>query len=331
MPERFNPLETKYPIWNAGMGGGLAGPELVASVSESGCFGVLGTGGLASESVGQLIKETRQLTSRPFGANIILPMSDGQDVAICFDEGVEVLVLFWGDPQPFIKDAHKRGISLVIQCGNVEEAVYAASCGADAIIIQGTEAGGHVKGELELQSYISEIQHELRDTPLIAAGGIDSGKKIANLIKQGVQAVSLGTRFVASTEARATTSYKEKIVSSSAGDTVLTKLYDMGWKNAKHRVIKTPLYESWHQNGCLKAGDRTDEGETIGQIELGSNRTISVPKYSVFPPVSSFKGNEDELPFYAGKSVDGIHKIEGTRTIVETLVRETKSHFERYK
>ena len=65
MPERFNPLETKYPIWNAGMGGGLAGPELVASVSESGCFGVLGTGGLASESVGQLIKETRQLTSIP--------------------------------------------------------------------------------------------------------------------------------------------------------------------------------------------------------------------------------------------------------------------------
>ena len=60
--------------------------------------------------------------------------------------------------------------------------MYAASCGADAIIIQGTEAGGHVKGELELQSYISEIQHELRDTPLIAAGGIDSGEKIANLI-----------------------------------------------------------------------------------------------------------------------------------------------------
>ena len=327
MPERFNPLQTKYPIWNAGMGGGLAGPELVASVSESGCFGVLGTGGLASESVGQLIKETRQLTSRPFGANIILPMSDGQDVAICFDEGVEVLVLFWGDPQPFIKDAHKRGVSLVIQCGNVEEAVYAASCGADAIIIQGTEAGGHVKGELELQSYISEIQHELRDTPLIAAGGIDSGEKIANLIKQGVQAVSLGTRFVASTEARAATRYKEKIVASSAEDTVLTQLYDMGWKNAKHRVIKTPLYEAWHKNGCLGEGDREGEGETIGQIELGSGRTISVPKYSVFPPISSFKGNEHELPFYAGKSVTGVYKIETARTIVETLVRETKSRF----
>ena len=327
MPERFNPLQTKYPIWNAGMGGGLAGPELVTSVSESGGFGVLGAGGLASESVRQLIKETRQLTSRPFGANIILPMSDGQDVAICFDEGVEVLVLFWGDPQPFIKDAHKRGVSLVIQCGNVEEAVYAASCGADAIIIQGTEAGGHVKGELELQPYISEIQHELRDTPLIAAGGIDSGEKIANLIKQGVQAVSLGTRFVASTEARAATRYKEKIVASSAEDTVLTQLYDMGWKNAKHRVIKTPLYEAWHKNGCLGEGDREGEGETIGQIELGSGRTISVPKYSVFPPISSFKGNEHELPFYAGKSVTGVYKIETARTIVETLVRETKSRF----
>ena len=310
------------------MGGGLAGPELVASMSESGCFGVLGTGGLPPEIVGQLIKETKQLTFKPFGANIILPMSDGRDIASCFDEGVEVLILFWGDPQPFIKDAHKRGVFLVIQCGNVEEAVYATSCGADAIIIQGTEAGGHVKGELELQSFITETRRELRKTPLIAAGGIDSGEKIATLIKQEVQAVSLGTRFLASAEARAATRYKEKIVSSSAGDTVLTNLYDVGWKNAKHRVIKTPLYESWHQNGCLKEGERTDEGETIGQIELSSNRTMSVPKYSVFPPVSSFNGNEDELPFYAGKSVDGIHKIEGTGTIVETLVGETKSHFD---
>ena len=108
---------------------------------------------------------------------------------------------------------------------------------------------------------------------------------------------------------------------------MLTNLYDVGWKNAKHRVIKTPLYEAWHKNGCLGEGHREGEGETIGQIELGSGRTMNVPKYSVFPPISSFKGNEHELPFYAGKSVTGVHKIETVRTIVETLVEETKSRF----
>ena len=324
MPQRFNPLETKYPIWNAGMGGGLAGPELVANMCEMGCFGVLGTGGLPHQIVGKLIRDTKQLTFKPFGANIILPMSDGRDIGSCFDEGIEVLVLFWGDPQPFIKDAHKRGIFLVVQCGNVEEATYAASSGADAIIIQGVEAGGHVKGESELIPLLNEARRELGGSPLVAAGGIVSGKQINGLMGQ-VQAVSLGTRFVASSEARASLSYKKKLVASSAGDTVLTNLYDEGWKNAKHRVIKTPHYEKWIRDGSPVDGLRPGQGETVGKIKLDSEITFDVPRYSVFPPISNFEGDEKELPYYAGSSVSGVKKIESVRTIVETLAGEMKS------
>ena len=326
MADRFNPLTTKYPIWNAGMGAGMAGPELVNGISKAGGFGVLGVGGLPSNVISELVKKTRQLTSQPFGANIILPMSNGQDIASCFDEKVEVIVLFWGDPQPFVKDAHKRGVFLVTQCGDVEEASTAASNGVDAIIIQGIEAGGHVKGEIELSLFLEEAHRELGKIPLIAAGGISSGKEIAKfLTKRKARAVSLGTRFAASTEARASNTYKESLVASSSKDTVLTSLYNVGWRDAKHRVIRTKSYEDWVLQGSPASGSREDEGMRIGKIKIGSEE-VDIPKYSVYPPILGFEGDERELPFYAGQSVQGIQKIESIGKIVEQLVKEMQEY-----
>ena len=123
-------LSIKLPIWSAGMGGGLAGPELVAAVCEAGGFGVLGAGSAPGAQISAWVTKTRELTSRPFGANIILPMSDGSDVEACFDARVPVLVLFWGDTQPYVKDAHRRGMFVVAQCGGPEDAVAAADADA---------------------------------------------------------------------------------------------------------------------------------------------------------------------------------------------------------
>ena len=94
LADRLDPFRTKYPIWNAGMGGGLAGPEQVHGISKAGGFGVLGVGGLPANRISEMISETRDMTPKPFGTNVILPMSDGKDVDACFDNQVDVIILF---------------------------------------------------------------------------------------------------------------------------------------------------------------------------------------------------------------------------------------------
>ncbi len=323
LTDRLDPFHTKYPIWNAGMGGGLAGPELVHGISEAGGFGVLGVGGLPSDHISDMISETRTMTRKPFGANIILPMSDGTDIDACFDNQVEVIILFWGDPQPFVRDARRRGVFLISQCGNAEESSAAASSGVDAVIIQGVEAGGHVKAKQNLSTTLEETCKELNNLPVIAAGGISSGRQIANHLKVGAKAVSLGTRFVASHEAYASKLYKERIISSTAADTTLTTLFDIGWKNARHRVIKTRVYEDWLSQGSPVPGDRQGENEIVGTLTINS-KEMGIPKYTVFPPVLGFKGEIEELPLYAGESVNGITKIESASAIMAQLVKDLK-------
>ena len=183
-------LNLKLPIWSAGMGGGLAGPELVAAVCAAGGFGVLGAGSAPAALISTWIAQTRELTSRPFGANIILPMSDGSDVEACFDARVAVLVLFWGDAQPSVKDAHRRDMFVVAQCGGPEDAVAAADAGVDAVIVQGLEAGGHVKARAPLQETLMATLKVLGPVPVIAAGGIATGADIAAVLEHGAQAAS---------------------------------------------------------------------------------------------------------------------------------------------
>lgn len=321
MSDLLERLGRRYPIWNAGMGGGIAGPELAAAVSNAGGFGVVGTGGMSS-GARHLLDRTRSLTSEPFGANIILPVSDGKDVQACMDARVSVLILFWGDPQPYIGDAHRRGIAVVLQCGGTEEAVAAANSGVDAVILQGIEAGGHVKAISPLADTLKELATEIGATPVIAAGGIATRRDVESAFRHGARAVSVGTRFVASIEAAAHGEYKKRIVAADSADTVLTELYDIGWERAPHRVIRTGAYERWVAAGRPDPGSRPGEGENVGTILIGSSK-IAIPRYSFIAPLESFDGDLDAMPLYAGKSVDRVAGILPVADIIRDLVGET--------
>src|SRR5215470_7982014 len=145
----------EVPILNVGFG--QSTPELVAAVSNAGGLGVLGFtgGGMPPEEICRRIERTRARTSRPFGGNIIISDLEGNDqaeraatrekIAAALDAHIPVLVLFWGDPAPFVDAAHAAGTKLVVQVGSAEEAGAAARAGVDAIIAQGVEAGGHVR------------------------------------------------------------------------------------------------------------------------------------------------------------------------------------------
>lgn len=314
-------LNIKLPIWSAGMGLGMAGAALSSAVSNAGGFGVLGLGGMTPEPMRALIGEMRNLTSRAFGINIIMPMMQDGQIETCFDEKVPLMVLFWGDPAPYISDAHKRGILVVSQCGDVEEAVQAADAGVDGVIVQGIEAGGHVKATRPLADVVSETVKELGSLPVIAAGGIANGADIARALKLGASAVSMGTRFVATKEAVALDNYKERIVAANADDTVFTELFDMGWPNAAHRVIRNRAYNDWEAAGSPASGERPDESTVIGTFGEGET-AVDLPRYTVTPPLPQFHGDLEEAALYCGQSCDRIESVLSTDELMEQLIAE---------
>ncbi|MBK8956991.1 MAG: nitronate monooxygenase [Proteobacteria bacterium] len=316
-------LNLRLPIWNAGMGGGMAGPALVAAVCEAGGLGVLGAGSAPGALVSVWLDEIRALCSRPFGANIILPMSDGSDIEACFNARVPVLVLFWGDAQPYVKDAHRRDMFVVAQCGGPEDAVAAADAGVDAVIVQGVEAGGHVKALAPLSETLAATVKALGPLPVIAAGGIANGAGIAEVLAAGAQAASLGTRFVASDEADAFHDYKQRIVAASAADTVMTTLFDIGWPNANHRVIRNATYERWESAGKPASGARPGERDEVGELVISGQR-MPLQRYCVIPPLKAFDGDLEAMPLYAGHSVDGIHDIAPAADIMARLHDELR-------
>ena len=322
MRDLIDRLNTKYPIWNAGMGAGIAGPMLASAVSEAGGLGVLGCGAMQGVDAAAMITETKILTKKPIGANIILPMSDGSDVAACFDGGVDVLVLFWDDIQPFVKDAHSRGIFILSQCGSPEDAIRAADAGADGIIIQGIESGGHVSSSQKLVPNLEDIISHVKPLPCIAAGGLSTGAQIKDILSRGAKAVSLGTRFLATHEANANDAYKNRLLASKSEDTVVTKLFDGGWPNAPHRVIINEDYTTWVANDSPDAPNRPGEDEYIGCITKTDGRELKLSRYTTMPAVKDFTGSIENLPLYAGTSVDNIHTIESVENLFKILITE---------
>src|SRR5205823_5176128 len=186
--------------------------------------------------------------------NVIIALADPNDsaereemrdhVRAAIDTRVPVLVLFWGDPAPYVEEAHAAGVKLLIQVGSVEEAKAAAEAGVDAVIAQGIEAGGHVKATESIWDVLPRAVPAAAPVPVLASGGIGDGRGIARALGLGAQGVSLGTRFVASDEANAHPEYKRRIVSSTAADTVYTEdLYDVWWPDAPHRALRNRTFD----------------------------------------------------------------------------------------
>lgn len=172
------------------------------------------------------IRQVRSLTDKPFGVNIILALlADDAPIECCFEERVPVLVLFWGDPAPYVERAHAVGTEVVVQVGSVEEAKAAAAAGVDAVIIQGVEAGGHVRSRTSISVLLPATVDAVYPLPVIASGGIADARGVAAALALGAQAVSLGTRFLCSVESRA--AYKERVVAATAEDTCYTTQFDL--------------------------------------------------------------------------------------------------------
>lgn len=321
-------LDIQHPIFSVGMGGGMAGPHLAAAVSEAGGCGVLGMGGLPGPYIREQIGTLRRLTGRTFGVNLILPLLQEGQVEACLAAQVPVLVLFWGDPEPYVKEAHRKGTAVFLQVGSVDEAVAAADAGVDGIIAQGVEAGGHVKSTTSLSTIVPAVVEAVDPLPVIAAGGIANGRGMVAALALGAQAVSLGTRFVASEEIQVVEAYKRRIVESRAEDTVYTQLFDVGWPNAAHRVLRNAALTEWEAAGRPASGQRPGEGGSVGRMPL-AGQAIDVPKYGIFPPLPGFAGDVEQTPLYAGESCRLVHDIKPAGQIVRDIVDEAEEILKR--
>jgi nitronate monooxygenase len=323
-------LGIEHPIFSVGMGGGMAGPELVAAVSNAGACGVLGMGGLPAPYIRQEIRRLRTLTDKPFGVNIILPLLQEGQVETCLDEKIPILVLFWGDPKPYVEEAHRRGTKVFIQVGSVAEATAAAEAGVDAIIAQGVEAGGHVKSTTSLSAMVPAVVEAVKPVPVIAAGGIATGSGVVAALSLGAQGVSMGTRFVASEEIQVTRAYKERIVQSKAEDTIYTLLFDVGWPDAAHRVLRNKAVVEWEAADSPAPGQRPGEGSVVGTMPMAGT-TVEVPKYGIFSPMPGFSGDLEYTALYAGESCNLINDIKPAGQIVRDVVREAETIMEQMR
>jgi NAD(P)H-dependent flavin oxidoreductase YrpB (nitropropane dioxygenase family) len=324
-------LAIRYPILNAGIGL-AAGPELAAAVSNAGGFGVLGGGAMPMEALTSRVERTRALTDRPFGVNLIIAEEDEGDreflveqVTALSDLELAAIVLFWGDPSPFVDIAHRAGTRVLIQVGSLEKAKAAAAAGVDAVIAQGVEAGGHVIGTESIWELLPRMVEALHPLPVLASGGIGDGLGIARAIGVGAHGVSLGTRFVACDETWVHPAYKQRIVDARAEDTVLNELYDYDWPHAPHRTLRNRLYAEWQAAGAPPRGSKPGEGTSIGHRTNPMGERVEWKRYAIGTAPPDFDGDLEYAPLWAGESCSAVRDIKPAADIVRDLVAEAEA------
>jgi len=316
--------------------GSASTPGLAAAVSNAGGLGMLALSWTPPASVRERIRATRALTDRPFGVNVIIadfedPHSSeedrafvGEGIAASIEARVPLLVLFWGPPAPFVKDAHRHGVKVFVQVGSLPEARAAAAAGVDAVIAQGIEAGGHVRGTTSIWELLPAAVEAVGPVPVLASGGIGDGRGLARALELGAQGVSLGTRFVACEEAYIHPVYKQRVVDSSAEDTWYGELFDVGWP-APHRVLRNnKTFEEWDAAGRPPPGRRPGEGTPIGtqRRPWGSYRW---PRYATGMVTPDFDGDPEYAPMWAGESCGLVNDIKPAAAIVRDLAAEAEA------
>ncbi|HEX5989119.1 MAG TPA: nitronate monooxygenase [Solirubrobacterales bacterium] len=233
MPSLLERLGVELPVVQAGMGGGLSRHELAAAVSEAGGLGTIAVGG--AEAIRRELAAARALTGRPVAVNVLLPFArrDWFEAAAEAD----VVVTFWGRPR------RRTPGSWLHQCGSVAEMQAACAAGADGVIVQGVEAGGHVRGTVPALDLLERARAALpADYPLLLAGGIAEPADARAALEAGAVAAVAGTRFLLAEESRAHPGYKQRLVDAS--ETILTDLFGAAWP-APHRVIPNAATERW--------------------------------------------------------------------------------------
>ena len=264
------------------------------------------------------IRQTRQLTDRPFGVNLILQWPQQERLKVCLEEGVRVVSFFWGDPSPYIAAVHVAGSLVMHTVGSAAEARQVRDSGVDILVAQGWEAGGHVWGQVATLPLVPCVVDAVAPAPVVAAGGIADGRGLAAVLTLGAAGAWIGTRFIASQEADAHPVYKEKVLQAAETDTVYSRLFDGDWPDAPHRTLRNSTVTNWEASGSPPSGERPGEGEEVATWAGGS----PIMRYSASLPRQGMTGEVEALALYAGQSVGLVSRLQSAGDIVKDLADE---------
>jgi NAD(P)H-dependent flavin oxidoreductase YrpB (nitropropane dioxygenase family) len=291
----------RLPLQLASLGGPVGTAGLAAAVSEAGGLGMIPNPSSTSE-VEQLVGAARALTDRPLGIGFLIPFVSREAVEAAA-RTADVVEFFYGDPDSeLIRIARSGGGRVGWQTGSAAEARMAAEAGCDYIVAQGIEAGGHVRGTQRLDDVLAMTLDSV-DLPVVAAGGIGTAERVAELIAVGAAAVRVGTRFVAAKEADAHPTYVEMLIAASAEDTVLCETFANGWPDAPHRALRAAV----------------ERAEQLNLDVVGVLGDREIPPFAPLPPTRGVIGDVAAMALYAGESVDAVTRVQSAAEIVAEL------------
>jgi len=311
----------KYPIFEAPHGPRNTSPELAIAVSKAGAMGALALTNHPPDSARAAVSKVRSATKGAFFINYILafPFESGAaSLQAALDAGAPIVQFSWGlPPKEEISAIRAAGAKLGIQVTSKESAKAALDLGADYLVCQGTEAGGHVQASRGLYEALPNVLEEAKQKPVVACGGIGNGVGIRKALLAGASAAMLGTRFVATIESNGHPAHKQAILEAQAQDTALTVCFQDGWP-ATHRALRNRTFILWEAAGCAPPGKRPGEGEIVATGADGSK----VLRYDYRSSYRGMEGAVTECALYAGLSVDFVKDLPAAGELVERLWQE---------
>ncbi|MFT5210107.1 MAG: NAD(P)H-dependent flavin oxidoreductase YrpB (nitropropane dioxygenase family) [Flavobacterium sp.] len=311
-------LGIEIPIIQAPMGG-AAGPKLAAAVSNAGGLGTLPLWTYDIETTRSQIRATKAITSKPFAVNLNMDFPQEERLDLCLDEGVPIISFFWKDSSKLVTRAKSAGAIVLHSVATADEARRAVDSGVDILIAQGWEAGGHVRGQVASMPLIPTIVDVAGSIPVIAAGGISDGRGLAASLCLGASGAWIGTRFLASEEVDIHPEYRKHLLKANENDTVhLDNLFDVGWRNAPHRVLRNSTVKNWEDSGKARSGERPGEGDIIGHV----SGTSDLVRYMSHTPRRATTGDIEAMSMWAGQGVAMVQKIQPAAEIVQEIHNE---------
>lgn len=300
-----------HPVVLGGMGS-ATGTDLIAAVSAAGGLGIVGCAGRDAAWILDAARGIRAATDRPFGLNLLLFEVQEEAMKAVLEAKPRVFSTAWPWPDQDLGDcfsrAHDAGALVVHMVSTVSEARRAAAAGADAIVAQGTEGGGHV-GLMTTMALVPQVVRAVAPVPVLAAGGIATGEGLAAALALGAEGALLGTRFLATPEAPIAAGFKQAVLDSDGHDTLLTEIPDIArgrvWPGAWSRVVRNRLIETWAGREDALRARRSEAGPAMQK---------------------AFRdGDAAGAPLFIGQEAGLIDSLEPAGDIVRRLVREAEA------
>ncbi|ECC1497601.1 enoyl-[acyl-carrier-protein] reductase FabK [Listeria monocytogenes] len=297
-----NLLNIKYPIIQGAMAQ-IAKAPLVAAVSNAGGLGIIASGGMTAEMLREEIQKTKALTDKPFGVNLMLMMTNIAELTeVIIEEKVGIVTTGAGTPKTFMPIWKEAGIIVIPVVPSVMIAKRMEKMGADAVIAEGTEAGGHV-GETTTMALLPQIVDAVT-IPVIGAGGIADGRGIAAALALGAKGVQIGTRFLATDECPVHPDFKATVIKASDRDTTVT-----GRKaGAPVRSIKNKMIKEY-----IRLEEENADRDTLEELTLGSLRKAVQ------------EGDTDNGSVMAGQIAGLITEIKPCKDVIEEMMTDAKN------